>query len=296
MAFFDQSAGQPLLAALLRELAAANAAAYASFSDALGEFCACKGDATADSIEEVAVFCPFSPNATIARAILRNLLSADACTQATARHVALRAVREDKTPKVDAAYCDRLHCRASQLVATRDALAEALRSRLPFSHSKAQGDLLLPAADLHDQFLQGAILWRTQLQDAHLEGAQLQEADLHGADLSAASLQDAQFQNSTLVNADLRCSVLLRAQLQDADFRGAQLQRASLAEARLDGAKLHGATTTNGSDFDTACANFTGANWWDADFNDSRGGGTDQRLIDWLKLRFPHDPPSSHPQ
>ena len=107
--------------------------------------------------------------------------------------------------------------------------------------------------ELHETYLNGAVLsgvrlqnanlWAVRLEWAHLQGANLQEADLHhaylhGAFLQEANLQGADLQLTNLEGADLQLTNLEGADLKGGDLRRADLRRANLQEAHLQGANL----------------------------------------------------------
>jgi hypothetical protein len=148
-----------------------------------------------------------------------------------------------------------LQSSAARLIDTRTALVCALHARraaeMPSPRQRLLGGEIAP---------QG----RLDLRETQLHGANLQGAHLHGA-------------------------VFDDAQLQEANLQGTQLQGAHLHGAHLEGTKLAGAHVRSAKGEDLPDADFTGANWWEADFM-SPGGGTDHRLITWLEEQFPRPP------
>lgn len=122
---------------------------------------------------------------------------------------------------------------------------------------------------LDNVFLVDADLWKVPLTNAHLSSAQL-----HGAFLAGANLRDATLCKAQVQRANLSSAVLWHASLQGADLR----------DARLDGVKLAGATID-------AETNFTGANWWEADFFYPDTQEPDLTLLERLYGRYGDEVP-----
>ena len=120
--------------------------------------------------------------------------------------------------------------------------------------------------ELHETYLNGAVLsgvklqnanlWAARLEWAHLQGANLQEADLHHAYLHGAFLKEANLQGADLQLTNLEGAHLEGANLKGADLKGADLRRADLRRANLQEAHLKGA---NLQEADLRGANLQGA-------------------------------------
>jgi Pentapeptide repeats (8 copies) len=92
--------------------------------------------------------------------------------------------------------------------------------------------------ELHETYLNGAVLSGVRLQNANLWGVRLENAFLNGANLQEADLRHAYLQGAYLEKANLQGADLQGAGLERADLEGADLRRANLQGANLLGAKL----------------------------------------------------------
>lgn len=186
-------------------------------------------------------------------------------------------------------------------------------------------DAQLQGADLQGALLQSANLIRTRLQGAALMQAECQSASMTGVQAQGATLTETYLQRANLVGAQLQETFLGWANFLEAKLSGADLTGANLAGARLFDVRVDEETEANlmglgGLDklaqgylgtplfqdgFEAifgkrnfTAANFTGTNWWKANFtrpsgtlwweiNFERGHEIDEGLRTWLGAHFP---------
>jgi uncharacterized protein YjbI with pentapeptide repeats len=139
-----------------------------------------------------------------------------------------------------------------------------------FGHSDLRGAYCI-FVEAESANFWGANLKNSYMAEAHLEHADFTFADLDGADLTEA----------TLNNAELHHASLREAVLSGAVLRNANLSGANLCKAKVEGKGLFG---------DHVKADFTGANWWEAEFWDLYPRFVDRDLPVWLQANFPTTP------
>jgi uncharacterized protein YjbI with pentapeptide repeats len=176
-------------------------------------------------------------------------------------------------------------------------LADRHLEGISFEHVVAQGSSFakahlqgarfglagLQCADLGDSNLQGAYFVFVDAESANFWGANLKnsymsEANLEHADFTFADLDGTDLTKATLNNAELYRARLREAVLSGAVLRNANLSGANLCKAKVEGEDLFG---------EHVKADFTGTNWWEAEFWDLYPRFVDRDLPAWLQANFP---------
>jgi hypothetical protein len=276
---------------LLEKLADANRAALRAFCKALAEYDvfveyevrAVQGEREAEErMARLDPVAPFCKEAGLNRVCLYHLRQSEESRRDYALFVSLRqAQNKGETGGAEGWLLDRVRLAAVRLLASRDALASALRAPVVEEPRR-------PTERLRMQAVQKAGVEATPRRvvpgQANIMRKRTRERTLNLSDclLAGADLREAQLQEATLTGAQLHGANLTGAQMQGADLLGAQLQGATLTRCKIGGINYEQSVAA-----DYLCANFRGADWASADFRHPAHVSEDIRLKQWLERNFP---------
>jgi len=306
---FCRDGGETLREALFREVRAANVRARDDFAVGLGRYCQNYQGGFDAALQALAPRVQFCESAEATVQCLRDLLAAkwSAWKYPAGGEISVAG----GAPKQDwGSACVE---EAAVLTSTVEALASLL-SGYPVPSNVLEEPIPQRTSEqtipsLTECFLAGASLSNSNLKDVLMMGSYL-----HGVRMSFVSLDGAHLEGVHLNHAKIGLcrfagAFMGHARLDDAELQAVWLTDASLAGATLlgtrfledvylNGTKLGRAEVDGQADGMRKCADFGGANWWDADFDvhdactEERTGERDEQTQGWLEEHFPR--PAAH--